>query len=467
MTEHTDNIYMDTSNKVYSPLEAKSVIAGHLKRLAANRSTNRLLRIEVEIEKQDILKWLNSQPYKTRFYFSGRDEDDTETAGVGIADSIFCTESLDFKYTFEQMRKRLTPEFPGLRYYGGFSFAPGFIDKDWEAFGACRFIIPRFELLIKKNRTYLVCNSTVNKNNPEEQYKVISQLEDLNFTRYHEFSKPGEVTARTDCPGYEQWKHTLTGVFDQIKNHCYTKTVLARKVDLQFNTPPEPISILAALKHLPSRRYDFLFQFDGKSAFLGSSPERLYKRSGRSIKSEAVAGTRSRGLEETGDRLQADALMSSDKDRREHDFVVHAVERELRPLCTSMKTDEGKRLLKLKEGLHLVTYLEGALKPVVTDEMIVIALHPTPAVGGCPAGKALDVIRESEPFKRGWYAGVIGTVGIDSADFAVGLRSGLVNGNRLSLYSGVGIVDGSNAEDEWMEMEYKTRNFMDILSIVQ
>jgi len=455
---------MDTNNKVYTPQKAKAVIADRLKSLAPDRLPNRLIRIEVEIEKQDILKWLNSQQYKTRFYFSGRDDRDIETAGIGIADSIYCTETLDFKFTFEKMRKHLTPEFPGLRYYGGFSFAPGFIDKDWEAFGACRFFIPRFELLVKEKRTYLACNIAINKNNPEEQYKVLSQLEDLNFTRYREFSKPGEITARTDHPDYDQWKHTLTGVIEQIKNRRYTKIVLARKVDLQFEIPPDPISILAALKHLPSRRYDFLFQFDGRNAFLGSSPERLYKRSGRSIKSEAVAGTRSRGNEETHDRQQADELMNSDKDQREHEFVVHTMEGELRPLCTSMKTDEGKSLLKLKEGLHLVSYLEGTLKPSVTDEMIVIALHPTPAVGGCPAGAALDVIRETEPFKRGWYAGVIGTVGIDSADFAVGLRSGLVNGNRLSLYSGAGIVEGSNAGDEWMEMEHKTRNFMDILN---
>jgi len=457
MTDHTDN-------KVYTPQDAKAVIADRLKSLAADRLPNRLIRIEVEIEKQDILKWLNSQQYKTRFYFSGRDEDDTETAGIGIADSIYCTETLDHKYTFEHMRKHLTPEFPGLRYYGGFSFAPGFIDSDWGAFGTCRFIVPRFELLIKKNRTYLACNTTKNKNNPEEQYKVLAQLEDLNFTRYREFTKPGEVTARKNYPDYDQWKHTMAGVIGELKNHSYTKTVLARKVDLQFENPPGPISILAALKHLPSRRYDFLFQFDGQSAFLGSSPERLYKRSGRAIKSEAVAGTRSRGNEESHDRQQAADLMNSDKERREHDFVVHTVEGELHPLCTSMKTDEKKRLLKLKEGIHLVSYLEGTLKPSVTDEMIVIALHPTPAVGGCPAGKALDVIRESEPFKRGWYAGVIGTVGIDSADFAVGLRSGLVKGNRLSLYSGVGIVEGSNARDEWLELEHKTRNFMDILN---
>lgn len=465
MTDHTDNIYIEADNKVYTPQEAKAVIAGHLKSMAANRSTNRLLRIEVEIENLDILKWLNSQQYKTRFYFSGRDEQDTETAGIGIADSIHCTETLDFKHTFEHMRKHLTPEFPGLRYYGGFSFSPGFIDNDWESFGACRFILPRFELLVKKNRTFLACNSTVNKNNPEEQYKVLSQLEDLNFTRYLEFSKPGEVTARTDHPDYNQWKHTLADVFDHIKKRRYNKTVLARKVDLQFKNPPDPVSILAALKQLPSRRYDFLFQFDGGSTFLGSSPERLYKRSGRSIKSEAVAGTRSRGKEENHDRLQAEELINSDKEQREHDFVVHTVERELRPLCTSMKTDDRKSLMKLKEGLHLVSYLEGTLKPSVTDEMIVIALHPTPAVGGCPAGSALEIIRETEPFKRGWYAGIIGTVGIDSADFAVGLRSGLVNGNLLSLYSGVGIVKGSNPGDEWMELEHKTRNFLDILNI--
>lgn len=461
MTNHTDNLHIKTDNNVYTVQEAKAAMARWLTSLD---SPGHLQRMEIEIEEQDILKWLTSQNDETRFYFSGREPEDTETAGVGTADSIFCAETPDHKVSFEHIRNRLDPAQPGLRYYGGFSFAPGHIDNDWKSFGACRFFIPRFELLRKNNRTFFACNAIQDKNHPEGIKQLLSQMEALDFSCSREFSKPGELLSRTDSPGYDEWKKNLTEVIAQIKEGQYTKAVLARKVDLLFDRPLSPVSILASLKRLPANRYNFLFQFDGKTAFVGSSPERLYKRSGRSILSEAVAGTRSRGKEETDDLLRARELMDSDKDQREHDFVIQTVEKELLPLCISMETDSEKSLMKLREGIHLVSYLRGTLKPAVTDEMIVIALHPTPAVGGCPTGKALEVIRKSEPFKRGWYAGIIGTVGHDCADFAVGLRSGLVNGDRLSLYSGVGIVEGSNPDDEWEEMDQKTLNFMDIVT---
>jgi menaquinone-specific isochorismate synthase len=87
------------------------------------------------------------------------------------------------------------------------------------------------------------------------------------------------------------------------------------------------------------------------------------------------------------------------------------------------------------------------------------ALHPTPAVGGYPNGEALEEIRAFEPFDRGWYAGPIGWIGADAAEFAVGIRSGLVRGSRLALFSGAGIVEGSVPEDEWAEIEQKIGDF--------
>ena len=86
------------------------------------------------------------------------------------------------------------------------------------------------------------------------------------------------------------------------------------------------------------------------------------------------------------------------------------------------------------------------------------ALHPTPAVGGYPKEGALEEIRSAEPFDRGWYAGPVGWIGAD-AEFAVGIRSGLVRGNRLALFSGAGIVEGSVPEAEWAEIEQKISDF--------
>ena len=103
--------------------------------------------------------------------------------------------------------------------------------------------------------------------------------------------------------------------------------------------------------------------------------------------------------------------------------------------------------------------VRGTLLEGVTDAALLQALHPTPAVGGYPRGEALEEIRNLEPFDRGWYAGPVGWIGPEASEFAVGLRSGLVRGRTLALFSGAGIVAGSVPDEEWAEIEQKISDF--------
>jgi menaquinone-specific isochorismate synthase len=102
--------------------------------------------------------------------------------------------------------------------------------------------------------------------------------------------------------------------------------------------------------------------------------------------------------------------------------------------------------MKLARRRHLISKVRGTLREGVTDAEVLQALHPTPAVGGYPRAEALEEILALEPFDRGWYAGPVGWIGADASEFAVGIRSGLVRGNRLVLFSGAGIVAGSVPE---------------------
>ncbi|MFT5241628.1 MAG: menaquinone-specific isochorismate synthase, partial [Kiritimatiellia bacterium] len=95
---------------------------------------------------------------------------------------------------------------------------------------------------------------------------------------------------------------------------------------------------------------------------------------------------------------------------------------------------------------------------------LIAALHPTPAVGGTPSADAVARIAELEPFGRGWYAGPVGWISADAAEMAVAIRSALVTQNQLSLFSGAGIVEGSTAESEWLEIENKIADFINIIT---
>ena len=121
-------------------------------------------------------------------------------------------------------------------------------------------------------------------------------------------------------------------------------------------------------------------------------------------------------------------------------------------------------LLRLSRVQHLISRFRGELTEGVTDEAIIERLHPTPAVGGVPVEKARRSIQAIEPFDRGWYAGPVGWVGFDQAEFAVAIRSALVTNGHVRLFSGAGIVHGSTPEREWGEMESKISSFLAILA---
>ena len=213
--------------------------------------------------------------------------------------------------------------------------------------------------------------------------------------------------------------------------------------------------MLKTLKRVTPDSYHFAFEFQGV-VFLGASPERLYKRQGRAIISEALAGTKPMGVD-------AKVLLNSPKDRHEHQLVVDVIAGDLGPLCGRLAYQHRPHIRTLSNGYHLATGFQGYLKDGVKDEDILQSLHPTPAVGGFPKNFALNFIHTREPFGRGWYAGPLGYVGLDRAEFVVGIRSGLVKGKRLSVFAGAGIVRGSNPADEWQEIENKISNFIKII----
>ena len=181
--------------------------------------------------------------------------------------------------------------------------------------------------------------------------------------------------------------------------------------------------------------------------------------------SEAVAGTRPRGDTEAEDEALRRELLESAKERREHAFVEDAIRSDLEQVCTSVQRPNGTGELALARGRHLHSRLNGTLRPDTTTTDLLKVLHPTPAVGGVPTDDAVAAIRAQEPFDRGWYAGPVGWIGAEAAEFAVGLRAGLVEENQIALFSGAGIVDGSAPQREWEEIEQKIGDFAAIMGV--
>ena len=194
--------------------------------------------------------------------------------------------------------------------------------------------------------------------------------------------------------------------------------------------------------------------------FLGASPERLFSRSHRTISCDALAGTVARGGSLVHDEQLGKALLQSPKDRYEQKLVFDVLKALLQEVCEDVSACREPTLRKFQHVQHLWSPLNGTLREGVSDLDLLQHLHPTPAVGGRPTSRALEILAQGEPFDRGWYAAPVGWVGPQSSDFTVAIRSALVHQKQVRLYAGAGIVPDSVAEAEWQELEEKIKTFV-------
>ena len=420
-----------------------------------------VVRAEIPIEPVEALPWLEQIRGQRRAYWAGRDGA-FEMAGVGAAEAVRVDAGAPAAECFAHIASRIRAAGGRVRYYGGLRFDPEMTPAGpWDALGQGQFILPRFEIVNGPSGCALAANAVLGpKDDPRRVLAVaLMELGALPLEVPEAASQHWGAPARLDTPDREAWSAMVRAGLDAMRREETTKIVLARQSRFQFGAPPDPAALLRRLVSRTQDSYHFCFDEPGGPAFIGASPERLYKRSERRLESEALAGTRPRGTTAAEDEALGQVLLASGKDLREHRYVADALERDFNALCDAVQADGGVQLLKLHRCQHLIWRVEGTLRDGISDAAIVERLHPTPAVCGCPRDRAAAWIRELEGFDRGWYAGPVGWLGHGGAEFAVAIRSGLVWGRDVLLYSGAGIVDGSQPDDEWLEIENKMTTF--------
>ncbi len=422
---------------------------------AGRPGEGRIARLSVSVGPVDALGWLREQRAYPRMYWSGR-EGGAEISAVGVAD----LQTGDGPGDIDVLRKRLLESGDGeVRYYGGGRFDPEReASEEWGPFGSYSFVLPRFELHAGEEGATLMCNLVLPRD-ASRQEEVLGQIEGLRAPSGGRDATLPEPLYRKDAPEHEGWGGNVGRALAAFSEGRMGKVVLARRAVFGFGEDLDGLLLAEELRDAAPDCFRFYVQPVEGAAFLGASPERLFRREGRSVRSEAVAGTRPRGASSAADEELREELLGSEKDHSEHRFVKFGIEESLRPLCVRLDVEDGVSEMKLASRRHLVSRVRGELREGVADAEVLRALHPTPAVGGYPGVAALEGIRELEPFDRGWYAGPIGWVGADASEFAVGIRSGLVRGSTLALFSGAGIVPGSDPDEEWAEVEQKIGDF--------
>jgi menaquinone-specific isochorismate synthase len=264
---------------------------------------------------------------------------------------------------------------------------------------------------------------------------------------------PPDAFALVSGRSHADWCATVEAAVRAIDDGAFDKVVVAREVVVEANRPIVVADVLERLRNLyPSCR---IFSIEG---FVGASPELLVARRGPDIESHPLAGTYARSGDPDVDARMGAALLESAKDRSEHRYVVDAVAGTLEQLCDSLDVPEVPSIVQLRNVLHLGTRIRGRLRAGTRPSALelVAALHPTPAVAGTPTGPALAWLAANEQLARGRYAGPVGWVdAAGDGEFALGIRSAELDGNRARMIAGVGVVKGSQVESELAETQLK------------
>ena len=451
------------SENIIAIQDIKKTVLEYLNSILGKKRHCEAIRLGLRVESIDLLAWLKGQSFDKKIYWNDKKKN-FEVAGIGAADHVTGTDLSEYSSVIQRIHKYSSDKCSKCRYYGGFSFYKEEAGKDeWESFGAYNFVLPKFEMIRDPKGELFVCNLI----HPDEN-SLIQLARDLEKISFNEAELkeglPG-ISDVTYWPGHDKWRDMINSALHDINTGEFDKIVLARKIEINLLSKPDPFSILAVLRNSNHQTVSFCFQPVADETFIGATPEILYRRDGRQINSEALAGTRPRGNNPDEDERLARDLITDEKELREHFFVTRSLERNLGRLCPQLESNGRVSVLKLAQIQHLYVPFKGSLNPDVTDGDILESIHPTPAVGGYPDKSVLPILHATEPFNRGWYAAPIGWTAADSATFAVAIRSALVIKNKLILYSGAGIVEGSSPEKEWEELENKIYHFKKVLGV--
>ena len=350
----------------------------------------------------DALSWLASQQTYPQFYWQQRNGDE-EAAVLG---AITRFTSLDQAQRF----LRQHPEHADLRIWGLNAFDPS----------QGNLLLPRLEWRRCGGkatlRLTLFSESSL-------QHDAI-QAKEFIATLVSIKPLPGlhlTTTREQHWPDKTGWTQLIELATKTIAEGELDKVVLARATDLHFASPVNAAAMMAASRRLNLNCYHFYMAFDGENAFLGSSPERLWRRRDKALRTEALAGTVANNPDDKQAQQLGEWLMADDKNQRENMLVVEDI-------CQRLQADTQTldvlppQVLRLRKVQHLRRCIWTSLNKA--DDVICLhQLQPTAAVAGLPRDLARQFIARHEPFTREWYAGSAGYLSLQQSEFCVSLRS--------------------------------------------
>lgn len=416
-----------------------------------------VIRLSTACQVNDLMGWLNIQSGYPRLYWHSRDADAIEYAVLGAVNAFGSLAALEADLAALNDIGGQQPDF-----FGGMAFDPH--TPGWEHFPACYFVLPRIELKRHQGGATLSLNLRFDDRCPTSEIAQAHACLDALVEEQPLPCLQPHVYQREDRPCQKEWAAWVEQVTNPDNLLHTPKVVLSRETYLTTPKTSNPWALLARWQTGAADCFHFGIQLTPCEAFIGCPPERLYKREDRHLISEALAGTTRRGRDAQQDQVLADKLLADKKNTLENQCVYQQILTQLEPLAHQVHMGEA-HIVKLRSVQHIRRLINAELHSNVTDQQLISLLPPTPAVGGAPRESALAFIRQHERHQRGWYSGVFGRISHASSDLAVTIRCAHIDSETIRLYAGAGIVAGSQADEEWRELDTKIADIMSLLGM--
>jgi anthranilate synthase component 1 len=232
---------------------------------------------------------------------------------------------------------------------------------------------------------------------------------------------------------------------------------ISQRTSRDFSAPP--IELYRALRGVNPSPYMFYFDF-GDHHVVGASPEILVRLAGDTVTLRPIAGTRPRGRTPDEDAAIAEELLADEKERAEHVMLIDLGRNDVGRVARigSVRVTEKMVVERYSHVMHIVSNVEGRVRPGLDAIDVLRAGFPAGTVTGAPKVRAMQIIDELEPVKRGIYSGAVGYLGFNGdMDVAIAIRTAVLKAGRLHVQAAAGIVADSDPRSEWLETQHKAR----------
>ena len=284
--------------------------------------------------------------------------------------------------------------------------------------------------------------------------------------RYFSAQTPMDVVDRQEIPQQDAFMAMVERAAELTATPEVDKVVLSRLIDITTRECVDSGALLERLIAQNPASFNFHVPLSDGGVLLGASPELLLRKEGDRFSSLPLAGSARRQPDDVLDREAGNKLLTSGKDRHEHELVTQAMKTVLTPRCRELSLPDSPQLVTTPTLWHLATPIEGTALAQENAMSLACLLHPTPALSGFPHQVAKRLIAELEPFDRQLFGGIVGWCDDEgNGEWVVTIRCARLRDRTLRLFAGAGIVPASSPLGEWRETGVKLTTMLNVFGL--